>query len=91
MLELSARLRAEDDLRASARRDLLMTADEVGVQVRFDHVFDLQTLRRGVGEILVNVALRIDDSSFAVRTDQVRRMGQAAEIKLFEVHIFSGP
>src|SRR6185369_91050 len=86
MLKLDTGLRAEDDLCAGARRDLLMTADEVGVQVRFDHVFDLQTLRVSFGEIFVDVTLRIDDRSFAVRADQVRRMRQTGEIELFEVH-----
>ena len=37
--------RAEDDLRAAARRQLAMPADEIGVQVRLDDVADRS--RRG--------------------------------------------
>ena len=48
-----------------------MTADEIRVQVRLDDVLDLETLRRAFGDVLVNVALRIDDRRLAVRTDQV--------------------
>src|ERR1051325_2151661 len=86
MLERGACLCAEDDLRASAHGDLLMAADEISVQVRFDHVFDFESVRRGFGEIRVDVTLRIDDRSLPIRTDQVRRVRETSEIELFEVH-----
>src|ERR1044071_7539184 len=86
MLKLGACLFTKDNLRARASRDLLMPADEVGVQVRFDHILDLQPLRLGLREILINITLRIDNRSLTLRPNQVRSMRQASKIELFKVH-----
>src|SRR6185369_14603079 len=86
MLKLHARFFAEDNLCPRARRDLLVTADEIGVQVRLDHILDPQSLRVSFRQILINIALRIDNHSFTLRPDQVRSMRKTGEIKLFEVH-----
>jgi hypothetical protein len=64
-----------------------MTADEIGVQVRFDDVLDLQSLRVSFGDVFVNVALRIDNRSFAIGADEIRSVGQTGEIELFKEHI----
>jgi hypothetical protein len=66
MLELDTSLRAKDDLRAGACRNFPMTADEVGVQVRLDHVLDLQSLRIRFLDVLINIALRIDNRSITL-------------------------
>jgi hypothetical protein len=87
MRKLGASLFAENDLCTRASSDLLVSAYEVSVKVRLDHVFDPQPLRVGFGEVLVNITLRIDNSRFTLRTNQVRSMGQAREIELFEIHI----
>ncbi len=86
MLKLNARLFTKDDLRARARRDFLMAANEISVQVRFDYVFDFEPLRRSFFQILIDITLRIDDDCLAIRPNQIRSMRQAAKIKLFEIH-----
>ena len=63
-----------------------MPADEVGVQVRLDHVLDPETVFGRFDEVLIDVTLRIDDSRLTAIADQVRRVGQAAEVELLEVH-----
>jgi hypothetical protein len=64
-----------------------VTADEVGVKMRFDDVFDLEALRDSLSDVLINVTLRIDYNSLAVGSDQIRRVCKTAEIELFEVHL----
>src|SRR6185369_6129468 len=90
MLKRNARLLAKDDLRARARRDLLMPADKVRVQVSLDYVFDREPIRRCFFEILIDITLRIDHRSLTLRPNQVRSMRQTSKIELFKVHVFSG-
>ena len=71
MRKLNVRLCAEDDLRAGARRDLLVTADEVGVQVRLDHILDFQSLRVRFLDVFIDITLRIDNRRFAIRANQI--------------------
>ncbi len=42
--------------------------------------------RFGLRDVLVHVALRIDDRRLARGADQVRGVREAAEVELFEVH-----
>jgi hypothetical protein len=49
MVESGVRFLAEDDLRACSGGEFLMAGHEIGVKVRFDHVFDLQSLRFSFG------------------------------------------
>src|SRR5262245_26228231 len=76
----------DDDLRPRALGKLAMAADEFGVQLRLDHVSDLQPFGFGFVDVLLDVALRIDDRRFAPGADQIRSMRQTAQIKLLEVH-----
>ena len=50
----------EDDLRPRAFGKLAMAADEIGVQMRLDHISDLQPIGFGFVDVLLDVALRID-------------------------------
>src|SRR5215510_2088101 len=63
-----------------------MTADEVRMQVCLNDVFDFQILRRRFFDVLIDVALRIDNGGFAIRADQVRRMRETSQIELLEIH-----
>jgi hypothetical protein len=65
MRELYSCFFAEDYLRAGPRGNLAVTADEVGVQVRFDHVLDVQAVCRRLRQIFINIALRIDNRRLA--------------------------
>ena len=84
--ELRARGGAEDDLRAGARGELAMAADEVRVEVRLHDVFDGQPALARRVEVLIDVALRIDDRAFAAVANQVRRVGETGQIELMKVH-----
>ena len=86
VLEARARLRAEDDLRARARREFPVPAHEVCVQVRLDDVLDFQPSRLCLGDVLVNVALRVNDRGLAFRADEIGGVRETSEVKLFEVH-----
>src|SRR5204863_9736887 len=76
----------ENNLGPGALRKFAVATDKISVQVRFDYVFDFETVRPGFFDVLVYIALRINHRSFSFRTDHVGSMGQAGKIKLFEVH-----
>src|SRR6266496_26972 len=84
--ERSAGAFAEINARRGALGKLMMTGNEVGVEVGFDNVLDLQVLSLGGIKVNVNVALRINDRGDSVRIDQVRSMGQAAQIEVFDLN-----
>ena len=56
------------------------------MEVRLDDALDREAPRRGIVEILPDVALRIDDdrASRTRITDEVRRVRQALEVVLLE-------
>ena len=64
-LVLRARPCAEEDPRSDPIAELQVTRDEVGVEVREQDVLDRGALRLGVLDVLVDVALRVDDGSGA--------------------------
>ena len=79
---------AEVDPRAHAVAQLEVSGEEVGVEVREQDVLDPAAEALGVGEVLVDVALRVDDGG-GTRDgigDEVRRVCQAAEVVLLELH-----
>src|SRR5712692_1614457 len=76
----------EDDFSSGARRQLAMTAHEVRMQMSLDDVLDLEILSFRFFNVLIDVALRIDDSGFAFRSDQIRSVSETAEIELLEEH-----
>src|SRR5262245_19178839 len=76
----------EDNLRPCAFGKLAMAADEIGVQMRLDDVFDLQPFGFGFVDVLLDVALRINDRRLASGADQIRTVRQTAQIKLLEIH-----
>src|ERR1700687_4179909 len=86
--ERCARGFSEVDARSSALRKLMMTGNEVGVQVRFDNVLDLQALFLGGVYVNVHVALRVDDGRNSLRTDQVGSVCQTSEQELFHSNWF---
>jgi hypothetical protein len=79
---------AQVDLGTGAIAQLQMAGQEVGVEVGQEHVFDLKPELFSILHILIDVALRIDDSrrSRLFVTDQVRGMGQASQVVLLQNH-----
>ena len=79
------------DGRAAAVAQLQMAGDEVGVEVGEKHVADMKAKLLGVAQVLLNVALRIDDdgSRTGLVSKQIRRMGEASQVVLFQNHVFS--
>jgi len=83
------RLPAEADGGAHAVAQFEMTRDEIGVKVRQEDVHDAEVVIRRKRQVLIDVTLRIDDggrAAFFVGND-VRRMREAVQIKLFEDHV----
>ncbi len=78
----------EIDGDAGAIAQLEMAGDEVGVKVREEDVRDPQAVLGRESEILIDVALRIDDGSRAGAgvADEVRGVRQAIQIKLLQDH-----
>jgi hypothetical protein len=62
---------AEHNVRPGACREFPMTAYKIGVQMRFNDVLDLETMGRSFLEILLDIALRIHHSGFAVSPNEV--------------------
>jgi hypothetical protein len=74
------------DLGAGAIAKLQMAGDEIGVEVREEHVADPATPPLGVLEILIDVPLRVHDGRLAAVLigDQVGSVGEAAEVVLVQ-------
>ena len=87
-LVLGLRPGAEVDLRAHAIAQLEVACQEVGVQMREQHMLDPAAAALGVGDVVVYVPLWIDDRRDAgcLVGDQIGRMGEAAEVVLLEDH-----
>ena len=77
-----------DDLGAGRLGQFEVTGEEVGMEVRLYDQFDGHTKFLGIGDVLADVALRIDDNgaTAALVADQVRRMRQTFEVVLIELH-----
>src|SRR6266404_4827139 len=82
-------LLAKNDFSSCFVSELAMTADKVCMQVCFDYVLDLEVLRVSLLDVLIDIALRIDDRSFTIRSDQIRSVRQTTETELLEVHELS--
>jgi hypothetical protein len=82
------RRRAEIDARADPIAQLQMAGDEVGVEMRQDHMFDAQPVLFGVRHILLDVALWIDDGGNAALLipDDVGRVREAIQVELMKDH-----
>lgn len=78
----------EIDHRADAISKLEMSCDEIGMEMRQEHVADRQSLFGGERQILIDVALRVDDRSRLrlIVADEIRRVRETIEIKLLENH-----
>src|SRR5207248_4149129 len=79
---------AEVNLRARPVAQLQMARKEVGVEVRQKDVLDVEPVLAGEREVLVDVALRIDDGCDLrlLVGDEVRRVRKAVQIELLEDH-----
>jgi hypothetical protein len=67
---------------------LEVSGKEIGMEMRQENVPDAAANRLGVGHVLVDVALRVDDRGDAciLIGDEVRRVGEAAELVLLQDH-----
>src|SRR5262249_17409769 len=77
---------AEHNVRPGACRELPMAAYKIGVQMRLNNVFDLETMGSSFLEILLDIPLGIHHNRFAVSPNQVRRVCQTSQIKLVKIH-----
>ena len=86
--EGGAGLFAKVDSCARPLRKFTMSGDEVGVEMSFNDVLDLEPFLRGGFEIDVDVPLRVDHGGNTLRTDKVRSVSEAAQIKMLNLHSF---
>ena len=84
---------AEMDGRAATVAQFQMAGDEVGMEVGQEDVADLEAEFLGVGQVLLDVALRIDDDGgrAGLVSEQIGGVGQAAQVVLFQNHEISQP
>jgi hypothetical protein len=70
-----------------------MPCDKIGVKVRKKYVFDFEAVLGRISDVLVRVALRVNDGGRArhLVSDQVGSVGQARQIELFENQLGSSP
>ena len=75
-----------DDVGSSGIGQLEMARQEIGVEVRLDHLGDAQTVRLGIAEVLGDVALRIDHDRLTGLgvADEIARVRQAVQVVLGE-------
>ena len=80
---------AEDDLGAGRGGQLQVARQEVGVEVRLDHVGDGQPRGLGVTQVLVDVATGVHHRGQTARLvgDQVRGLREALQVVLVDLHV----
>ena len=89
MLKLRAGSFTQTDAGSSLISQFDVACQEVGMEVSQEHILDRVSTGLRIGQILLNVSLRIHDSGdfcFLVR-NHVRRMSQTAKIILLEEHV----
>ncbi len=81
-------LRTEPDVGAAAVAQLEMARHEVGMEVRQKNMADLHAQFFGVGEVLLDVPLRIDHDCIAAGfvSQQVGSVSQATQVVLLQEH-----
>ena len=81
--------RAQVNRRTGTIAQLKMPGYKVGVEVREEHMANVQSLPFRIFEIDFDVSLRIDDDGCAGRLirDQIGCMRKAAQVILFEDHV----
>ena len=91
MRESRAGFLAKNNFGSGFVGEFAMAADKIGMQMSFDDVLDSQILRVGFFDVLIDIALRIDNGCFTIRSDQIRSVRETTEIELLEVHELSQP
>jgi hypothetical protein len=82
---------SEIDARSGPFSELAMARHEVGMQMRFDDVFDPAACTGGRFEVNLDVALWVDDGGNALGHDHVRRMGKAPQVEPLDLYGFHDP
>jgi hypothetical protein len=60
--------------------------NEIRVQMSLENVPNFEPVLLGCFDVLIDIALRIDDRRLSFRPNHVRPVRQAPEIELFKVH-----
>src|SRR6266700_2334159 len=65
-----------------------MAGDEVRVKVGKEDVADLEAKFLGIGQVLLDIALGVDDDGgrAGLVSEQIRSVGKAAQVVLFKNH-----
>ena len=74
------------DLRPSPLGQFAKAGGEIGVRVAVENRDDAQSFTLGLGDIIIDVAFRIDHGGFAVRAKKVRSVSKSFDEETFEIH-----
>ena len=79
---------AKVDRRADLVPQFDVAGDEVGVEVRQKHMLDREAASGGIGEVLVDVPLRVDHCGRLglFVGDQIGRVRETGEVVLLDLH-----
>src|SRR5215469_11825470 len=85
---LGLRAGAESNRGTAAVAQLQMPGDEIGMEMREEDVADGEAELCGVGQVLLDIALRINDdrSSAGLVSDEIRCVREAAQVVLLQNH-----
>ena len=78
MFKLGICLRTENDFRAGYAGKFYVSADKIGVQMRFYNIFYSLIVGFGFRNVLLDIALRVNNRRLAFRTDVIRSVRQTA-------------
>ena len=82
----AARLRGADR-RARPLRQVHVARDEVGVQVGLEDMRNLQPQLLRRGEVVLNIALRVDDRTCLLPSEEVGEVSDAIDVVLLNEHV----
>lgn len=85
-IEIGLGVRTINDLRAGGFGQVEVARYKVGMEMRFEYIFDFRTTFFGTLEVGTNFAERIYHHSLTRRFDEISAMGQTTRINLLNVH-----
>ena len=74
------------DLRAGSLGQFAKAGGEIGVRMAVENRDDAQPFALGLGDIIIDIAFRIDHGGFAVRAKKIRSVSKSFDEETFEIH-----
>ncbi len=86
VLVLHRREMRDVDLRAGPLGQFAKAGGEIGVRVAIENGGDAQSFALRFGDVIIDIAFRIDHGGLAVRTDEIRSVSKSFDKETFEIH-----